>query len=85
MLFWQNFICLAKIIVSKNTLNLNSTSHVFRTKVLCVGKLRIMTEIIFHNRNFSRIDTIGQNSAATVIQLIVRNHSTALLAHRHYF
>ena len=38
-----------------------------------------MAETIFHNRNFSKIYPFGQNYAATVMQIIVRNHSTAFL------
>ena len=44
-----------------------------------------MAEIICHNRNFSKIDPLGQNHAATVIQIIVRNNSTAFLVDRIYF
>ena len=47
------------------------------SKVLCVGKLTVMAKIIFHKRYFSKIDPLGQNYAATVIQMIVRNHSKA--------
>ena len=43
-----------------------------------------MAEIIVYKRNFSKIDPLGQNYAATVIQIIVRNHSTAFLVHRIY-
>ena len=41
-----------------------------------------MAEIIFHNKNLSKIDTLGQNFAETVIQIIVKNRSTASLVHR---
>ena len=44
-----------------------------------------MTENIFHKRNILKIDTLGQNAAAIVIQIIVKNHSTASLVHRNYF
>ena len=54
-------------------------------KVLYVGKLSVMAEIIFHFRNFSEIDTLGKNSAPTVILIIIRNHFTASLVHRNHF
>ena len=47
--------------------------------------MAVMAEIIVHNRNFSKIDTPGQNYVATVIQLIERSHSTASLVYWNNF
>ena len=44
-----------------------------------------MAEMIFYNRNFTKIDPLGQNYVATVIQINVRNYSTAFIVHRIYF
>ena len=75
---FTNYKCTKKVLFSakkllwigklQRTLYFNEWTENFSlwSKVLCIGKLTVMAEIIFHNRNFSKFDTFSQNSASKV-------------------